>query len=146
MPRTVVVCLLLALLAVIIVSSAPVAGGTGSSAPVGGTLFALWTVQPNRTTYAGPCPVSIVFSVRGNYTTQPAVSTYDYYWMRSDGTKSAVATIKVHPGQQQPIPAADPWNVGAPGLKATVSDTLMIHIGGKHISMPSWKKVRMSCQ
>lgn len=145
MPRTVVVCSLLALLVVILLSSGPIASATGLPVPVGG-LFNFASVQPNRTTYAGPCPVSIVFSLRATYNHPLTPSTYSYYWLRSDGTKSPVATIKVQSGQQfPPIPAADHWSVGAPGYEANVSDTLMINMGGQQFSMPSRKKVRVIC-
>jgi hypothetical protein len=102
-------------------------------------------VAANRSQYDGRCPIDIVYTgnINLNYP-HPNGLAFNYYWMRSDGAKSAVTVVRPRPTERMLI-VRESWHLGAAGRHYDASVTLFVNSGNTHLEQTS-SVVSVTCR
>jgi hypothetical protein len=101
-------------------------------------------VASNWGRYAGGCPVDLAFTGTINLRAHPNGLVFNYYWLRSDGSKSRTEVVR--PGvRQRSVVVHEHWRLGGPGSRYSVSMRLFVNSGNTHIENSS-QTVRVICR
>ena len=89
-------------------------------------------VASNWGRYAGNCPVDLVFTGTINLRAHPNGLVFNYYWLRSDGSKSPIRVVR--PGfRQRSVVIHERWRLGGAGSRYRASMRLFVNSGNTHV-------------
>ena len=101
-------------------------------------------VASNWGRYAGQCPADLLFTGTIVLRSHPNGLVFNYYWLRSDGSKSE--TRVMHPAANQgSVVVREHWRLGAQGSRYSASMRLFVNSGNTHIEDSS-RTVQVICK
>jgi len=108
-------------------------------------LFGPIRIGANRSKYVGACPVEVIFTGNINLNSpHPNGFVFNYYWVRSDGSKGPVNVVRPSPSQHMVI-VKEPWTMGAAGQHYDISVKLYVNSGNTHLEQTS-QVVSVTCK
>ncbi len=89
------------------------------------------SVEAHPSSYTGRAPARLRFIARIELA---GARTFNYHWIRSDGAKGPVQVVQVRDPHQRMITVVDNWQLGAPGQRLEVWETIQVNCGNQHIT------------